>query len=96
MVCACDGLCGGAQVLLLALSGADPYDVEELLRKRGEYRPHRDFGVNLSIPWNAGYADDPSYDVGHGSAYTTTKGIEGGQADEPVKELGSTAGAGAS
>ena len=44
------------EVLLLALSGADPYDVEQLLRKRGEYRPHRDFGVNLSIPWNAGCA----------------------------------------
>jgi tetratricopeptide (TPR) repeat protein len=51
------------EVLVMALSGEDPYNVEQLLRKRGEYRPHRDFGVNLSIPWNAGYADDPSYEV---------------------------------
>ena len=68
------------EVLLMALSGEDPYNVEELLRKRGEYRPHKDFGVNLSIPWNAGSQDDPSYDVGAGSAYTTTRKLEEGQA----------------
>ena len=37
------------EVLLMALSGEDPYRIEELLRRRGEYRPHRDFGVNLSM-----------------------------------------------
>ena len=82
------------EVLLMALSGEDPYNIEQLLRKRGEYRPHKDFGINLSIPWNAGAADDPSYDVGAGSQYTTTKGLENGPSgSEPVKELGSTAGA---
>jgi len=29
-----------------------------LLKKRGDYRPHQDFGVNLSIPWNAGSRED--------------------------------------
>ena len=84
------------EVLLLALSGADPDQVEQLLRRRGEYRPHRDFGVNLSIPWNAGYADDPSYGVASGSVYTTTQGIEDGSkaaGEEQARELGSTAGA---
>ena len=38
-------------VLLMALTGEDPFKVEEMLRQRGEFRPHRDFGVNLSIPW---------------------------------------------
>ena len=37
------------EVLMMALSGEDPYRIEELLRRRGEYRPHRDFGVNLSM-----------------------------------------------
>jgi hypothetical protein len=69
-------------VLLLALSGEDPYRVEELLRKRGEFRPHKDFGVNLSIPWNAGGAEDPSYDVAAGSAYTTTRALGEGAAAE--------------
>ena len=87
------------EVLMLALGGADPDKVEQLLKKRGEYRPHRDFGVNLSIPWNAGFADDPTYDVASGSAYTTTKKLEeggGGAAGEGEGEgtaLGTTAGA---
>ena len=82
------------EVLMLALSGADPDKVEQLLRRRGEYRPHRDFGINLSIPWNAGYADDPSYDVSSGSAYTTTKKLEGASADDKeLPELGTTRGA---
>ena len=35
-----------------------PDQVEMLLKKRGDYRPHQDFGVNLSIPWNAGSRED--------------------------------------
>ena len=38
------------EVLALALRGADPAKLEELLRRRGEYRPHAEFGINLSIP----------------------------------------------
>ena len=48
-----------------------------LLKKRGDYRPHQDFGVNLSIPWNAGSREDPSYHVHTGSAYHTTRGARG-------------------
>ena len=83
------------EVLLLALSGADPDQVEQLLRRRGEYRLHRDFGVNLSIPWNAGYADDPSYDVASGSAYTTTKKLESASASDggELGAIGTSSGA---
>jgi len=71
-------------VLVMALKGADPYQVEMLLKKRGDYRPHQDFGVNLSIPWNAGSREDPSYHVHTGSAYHTTRGLE----DRGKAELG--------
>jgi len=63
-------------VLLMALKGADPYQVEMLLKKRGDYRPHQEFGINLSIPWNAGTKEDPNYHVHSGSVYTTTQGLE--------------------
>ena len=71
-------------VLLMALKGADPYQIEHLLKKRGDYRPHQDFGVNLSIPWSAGTKEDPNYHVHSGSVYTTTKGLE----DRSRAELG--------
>ena len=73
------------EVLMMAISGEDPYEIEALLRKRGEYRPHRDFGINLSIPWVAGGVEDPSYDVAAGSAYTTTQALDG---RDEVRELG--------
>ena len=50
-------------VLVMALKGADPYQIEMLLKKRGDYRPHAEFGINLSIPWSAGSKEDPSYHV---------------------------------
>lgn len=50
--------------------------VELLLKRRGDYRPHQDFGINLSIPWSAGGCEDPSFHVNAGSAYTTTQGLE--------------------
>ena len=34
----------------MALKGADPYQIEMLLKKRGDYRPHAEFGINLSVP----------------------------------------------
>ena len=60
-----------------------------LLKKRGDYRPHQDFGINLSIPWSAGTKEDPNYHVHSGSVYTTTQGI----ADKTRQELGYTPGA---
>ena len=60
-------------VLVMALKGADPYQIELLLKKRGDYRPHQEFGINLSIPWSAGTKEDPNYHVHTGSVYTTTK-----------------------
>jgi len=71
-------------VLVMALKGADPYQIELLLKKRGDYRPHQEFGINLSIPWNAGTKEAPSYHVHSGSVYTTTQGIE----DRTRQELG--------
>jgi len=76
-------------VLVMALKGADPYQIEMLLKKRGDYRPHQDFGVNLSIPWSAGTKEAPSYHVHTGSAYTTTQGLE----DKQRRELGYSGGA---
>ena len=35
-------------VLLLAMKGEDPFVVDALLRKRGDYRPHTQFGVDLA------------------------------------------------
>ena len=58
---------------MLALRGAEPGRLEELLRRRGEYRPHAEFGINLSIPWTAGTQEDPSYDVAAGSAHCDTR-----------------------
>ncbi len=77
-------------VLLMALKGADPYQIEMLLKKRGDYRPHAEFGINLSIPWSAGSKEDPNYHVHSGSVYTTTQGLE----DKRRRELGYSAGAG--
>uniref|UniRef100_A0A7S3AQP2 J domain-containing protein n=1 Tax=Haptolina ericina TaxID=156174 RepID=A0A7S3AQP2_9EUKA len=77
-------------VLLMALKGADPYQLELLLRKRGDYRPHAEFGINLSIPWSAGTKEAPSYDVSSGSVYTTTQGIE----EKRRAELGYSGGGG--
>lgn len=75
-------------VLLMAFKGADPYQIELLLKRRGDYRPHQDFGINLSIPWNAGGKEDPSFHVHSGSAYTTTQGLQ----DNTRAELGYTGG----
>mmetsp|Transcript_447 Transcript_447/g.1134 ORF Transcript_447/g.1134 Transcript_447/m.1134 type:complete len:454 (-) Transcript_447:1817-3178(-) len=76
-------------VLLMALKGADPYQIEMLLKKRGDYRPHAEFGVNLSIPWSAGSKEDPHYHVHAGSVYTTTQSLE----DKQRRELGYSGGA---
>ena len=61
------------------------------MRKRGDYRPHAEFGINLSIPWNAGSKEAPTYDVRTGSVYTTTEGLE----DKTRQELGYSEGGGA-
>ena len=65
--------------------------LEILMRKRGDYRPHAEFGINLSIPWNAGSKEAPTYDVRTGSVYTTTEGLE----DKTRQELGYSEGGGA-
>lgn len=36
-------------VLALALRGADPGQVEAMLRRRGDYRPHAQFGLDLNV-----------------------------------------------
>ena len=56
-------------VLVMALKGADPYQIEMLLKKRGDYRPHAEFGINLSIPWSAGSKEDPNYHVHAGACH---------------------------
>ncbi|KAK3265053.1 hypothetical protein CYMTET_26236, partial [Cymbomonas tetramitiformis] len=61
-------------VLELAMKGED---VEGVLRARGEYRPHKEFGINLSIPWSAGEQCTPSWET-PSTSYTTTREITGG------------------
>ena len=51
-------------VLKMALSGRDPFEIEAMLRARGDYRPAHNFGVDVNVPWTAGKAHDPSFDVG--------------------------------
>jgi len=72
------------EVLMLALKGEDPMKIEIMMQKRGEYRPHQEFGINLAVPWSAGTKSDPSYDVSAGSAYTTTQALD----DRTKMELG--------
>jgi len=60
-------------VFELAMKGED---VEAVLRARGEYRPHPEFGINLNVPWSAGTQYDPSWDT-PSTSYTTTKEIAG-------------------
>eukprot|EP00740_Mantoniella_antarctica_P000496 CAMPEP_0181395228 /NCGR_PEP_ID=MMETSP1106-20121128/28224_1 /TAXON_ID=81844 /ORGANISM="Mantoniella antarctica, Strain SL-175" /LENGTH=360 /DNA_ID=CAMNT_0023516827 /DNA_START=115 /DNA_END=1197 /DNA_ORIENTATION=- len=66
---------GLEDVLKMALSGRDPFEIEAMLRARGDYRPHGNFGVDLAVPWTAGEKHDPSFDVQNGSAYRTTEAI---------------------
>mmetsp|Transcript_9162 Transcript_9162/g.15727 ORF Transcript_9162/g.15727 Transcript_9162/m.15727 type:complete len:353 (-) Transcript_9162:58-1116(-) len=58
-------------VLELAMRGED---VEGLLRARGDYRPHLEFGINLHVPWTAGSKSSPSWDTPT-TSYTNTKEI---------------------
>jgi len=72
------------EVLMMALKGEDPMKIEIMMQKRGEYRPHQEFGINLAVPWSAGTKSDPSYDVSAGSVYTTTRAL----GDQTKQELG--------
>mmetsp|Transcript_7214 Transcript_7214/g.27158 ORF Transcript_7214/g.27158 Transcript_7214/m.27158 type:complete len:374 (-) Transcript_7214:57-1178(-) len=62
-------------VLKMALSGVDPYEVENVMRMRGEWRPAPTFGVDVNVPWSAGTKSDPSFNVQTGSGYNNTKKI---------------------
>jgi|Laugresbdmm110sd_1035091.scaffolds.fasta_scaffold78429_1 hypothetical protein len=61
-------------VLLLAMKGEDPLVVEAMLRKRGDYRPHAAFGVDLAVPWSAGGSEEPSWEV-QGAAHSRTRAL---------------------
>ena len=43
--------------------GADPFVVDSMLRARGDYRPHAQFGVDLAVPWTAGTKETPSWEI---------------------------------
>ena len=58
---------GLEDVLKMALSGRDPFEIEAMLRARGDYRPHGNFGVDVNIPWSAGEKHDQTFDVPGGS-----------------------------
>lgn len=63
-------------VLKMALSGRDPFEIEAMLRARGDYRPAHNFGVDVNVPWTAGAAHDPTFDVEGPSGYRKTMSIE--------------------
>ena len=63
-------------VFVLAMNGTNTEEIEAIMRARGEYRPHRAFGVDVNVPWSAGERPEMTYDV-RDSAYTTTRAIEG-------------------
>ena len=67
-------------VLKMALGGKDPFEIEAVLRARGDYRPNAQFGVDVHVPWSAGAKHDPSFDVPVGSGYSRTMKIGGGDA----------------
>ena len=62
-------------VLKMALSGRDPFEIEAVLRARGDYRPNARFGVDVNVPWSAGERHDPTFDVETGSGYRTTRAV---------------------
>ena len=64
-------------VLKLALSGADPFEIDAMLRARGEYRPHVNFGVDVRVPWQAGEKPEASFHVRE-SEYSTTRALGDG------------------
>ena len=49
-----------SDVLQLALKGTDPEEIERLMRARGEYRPHRNFGIDYNVRWESGERPDPA------------------------------------
>ena len=51
-------------VLTLALAGGDPFEIEAMLRARGEYRPHANFGIDVCVPWEAGERPEADFDGG--------------------------------
>ena len=71
-------------VLKLALSGADPFEIDAMLRARGEYRPHVNFGVDVRVPWQAGEKPEASFHVRE-SEYSTTRALGDGGADAAVR-----------
>jgi len=71
-------------VLKLALSGADPFEIDAMLRTRGEYRPHVNFGVDVRVPWQAGEKPEASFHVRE-SEYSTTRALGDGGADAAVR-----------
>ena len=75
-------------VLKMALGGKDPFEIEAVLRARGDYRPNAQFGVDVHVPWSAGTKHDPSFDVPAGSGYSRTMKIGAGGDAAIVGSLG--------
>jgi len=73
-------------VLALALSGADPFEIDAMLRARGEYRPHVNFGVDVHVPWEAGERPEATFDGGP-AAYTKTRALGDGSSANELREM---------
>ena len=73
-------------VLTLALAGGDPFEIEAMLRARGEYRPHANFGIDVCVPWEAGERPEADFDGGP-SAYTKTRALGDGSGADERREM---------
>ena len=73
-------------VLTLALAGGDPFEIEAMLRARGEYRPHANFGIDVYVPWEAGERPEADFDGGP-SAYTKTRALGDGSGADERREM---------
>jgi len=81
-------------VLKMALSGRDPFEIEAVLRARGDYRPNAQFGVDVRVPWTAGTRPDPTFNVHTGSGYNTTRKLGFGTRASDVFALPPSSGLG--
>lgn len=73
-------------VLALALSGMDPFEIEAMLRARGEYRPHVNFGVDVRVPWEAGERPEADFNCG-ASAYSKTRALGDGSGANETRQM---------
>lgn len=72
-------------VLARALGGGCPFEIEAMLRRRGEYRPNERFGIDVHVPWEAG--ERPEADFSGVAAYSRTRALGDGRGADEAREM---------